>query len=93
MQVEEVRDAGARVIHVDVMSSHFVPPISTGALVVDAPRELVYGRDGVLDVPLMAERPERRVVDFRAGEARSSAARVVYSGVASSTSIPYGSRT
>jgi ribulose-phosphate 3-epimerase len=63
-QVEEVMDAGARVIHVDVMDGHFVPPISIGALIVDSLRELVHGRDGVLDVHLMVERPERRVEDF-----------------------------
>ncbi|MGH2846906.1 MAG: ribulose-phosphate 3-epimerase, partial [Thermoleophilaceae bacterium] len=38
-QVAAVMDAGARVIHVDVMDGHFVPPISIGALVVDALRE------------------------------------------------------
>ena len=64
-QVEEVMDAGARVIHVDVMDGHFVPPISIGALVVDALRELVRERGGVLDVHLMVERPERRVEDHR----------------------------
>jgi ribulose-phosphate 3-epimerase len=63
-QVEEVMDAGARVVHVDVMDGHFVPPITIGALIVDALRELVHGRDGVLDVHLMVERPERRVEDF-----------------------------
>jgi ribulose-phosphate 3-epimerase len=64
VQVEQVMDAGARVIHVDVMDGHFVPPITIGALIVDALRELVHGRDGVLDVHLMVERPERRVEDF-----------------------------
>jgi len=63
-QVEQVMDAGARVIHVDVMDGHFVPPITIGALIVDALRELVHGRDGVLDVHLMVERPERRLEDF-----------------------------
>jgi ribulose-phosphate 3-epimerase len=63
-QVEEVMDAGARVIHVDVMDGHFVPPITIGALIVDSLRELVHGRDGVLDVHLMVERPERLVDDF-----------------------------
>jgi ribulose-phosphate 3-epimerase len=63
-QVESVMDAGARVIHVDVMDGHFVPPISIGALIVDALRDLVHGRDGVLDVHLMVERPERRIEDF-----------------------------
>jgi len=62
--VEQVMDAGARVIHVDVMDGHFVPPISIGALIVDALRDLVHGRDGALDVHLMVERPERLVDDF-----------------------------
>jgi ribulose-phosphate 3-epimerase len=63
-QVEDLMDEGARVIHVDVMDGHFVPPISIGAMIVDALRDLVHGRDGVLDVHLMVERPERRVEEF-----------------------------
>jgi ribulose-phosphate 3-epimerase len=63
-EVEAVMDAGARVIHVDVMDGHFVPPITIGALIVDALRELVHDRGGVLDVHLMVERPERRIEDF-----------------------------
>ena len=35
-QVEQVMDAGARVIHVDVMDGHFVPPITMGPIVVQA---------------------------------------------------------
>jgi ribulose-phosphate 3-epimerase len=72
-QVESVMDAGARVIHVDVMDGHFVPPISIGALIVDALRDLVHGRDGMLDVHLMVERPERRIEDFAAAGADSIA--------------------
>jgi ribulose-phosphate 3-epimerase len=68
-QVEELMDVGARVIHVDVMDGHFVPPISIGAMIVDALRELVHDRDGVLDVHLMVERPERRVEEFAAAGA------------------------
>ena len=63
-QVETVMDAGARVIHVDVMDGHFVPPITIGPLIVDAIRELVKGRGGYLDVHLMIERPERHVEEF-----------------------------
>jgi ribulose-phosphate 3-epimerase len=63
-QVEQVMDAGARVIHVDVMDGHFVPPITIGDLIVSALRELVHDRGGVLDVHLMVERPERRVREF-----------------------------
>jgi len=68
-QVESVMDAGARIVHVDVMDGHFVPPISIGAMIVDALRELVHGRGGVLDVHLMVERPERRVEEFAAAGA------------------------
>ena len=72
-QVETVMDAGARVIHVDVMDGHFVPPISIGSMIVDSLRELVHGRDGVLDVHLMVERPERRVEEFASAGADSIA--------------------
>jgi ribulose-phosphate 3-epimerase len=72
-QVETVMDAGARVIHVDVMDGHFVPPISIGSLIVEALRDLVHERDGMLDVHLMVERPERRIDDFAAAGADSIA--------------------
>lgn len=67
-QVQEVLDAGARVIHVDVMDGHFVPAITVGPLVVSALREQAAAADALLDVHLMIERPERHVADFvRAG--------------------------
>jgi ribulose-phosphate 3-epimerase len=63
-QVGEVLDAGARVIHVDVMDGHFVPPITVGPLVVAALREQVGAAGALLDVHLMIERPERHIPDF-----------------------------
>jgi ribulose-phosphate 3-epimerase len=72
-QVETVMDAGARVIHVDVMDGHFVPPISIGDMIVESLRELVHGRGGVLDVHLMVERPERRIQEFAGAGADSIA--------------------
>jgi ribulose-phosphate 3-epimerase len=67
-QVQEVLDVGARVIHVDVMDGHFVPPITMGPLVVAALRERVGAAGARLEVHLMVERPERQISEFaRAG--------------------------
>ena len=57
-------DAGARVIHVDVMDGHFVPPISIGDLIVKALDEQVHEAGGWLDVHLMIDRPEQHVEAF-----------------------------
>jgi ribulose-phosphate 3-epimerase len=67
-QVGEVIAAGARVIHIDVMDGHFVPPITIGTLIVASLADHVHGAGGLLDVHLMIERPERQVSEFaRAG--------------------------
>ena len=65
--VQEVMDAGARVIHCDVMDGHFVPPITFGPAVVGALREALPA-EALLDVHLMIASPERHVEEFvRAG--------------------------
>ncbi|MGD0198670.1 MAG: ribulose-phosphate 3-epimerase [Solirubrobacteraceae bacterium] len=67
-QVREVLDVGAKIIHVDVMDGHFVPPITMGPLAVDALREITAEYGALLDVHLMIERPERQIAEFiRAG--------------------------
>jgi ribulose-phosphate 3-epimerase len=63
-QVEEVMDAGARVIHFDVMDGHFVPPITIGPLVLSAIADQVHDAGGVVDVHLMIEAPERQIAEF-----------------------------
>jgi len=66
--VQEVLDAGARVIHIDVMDGHFVPPITMGPLIVSALRERATAAGATLECHLMIERPERQIADFaRAG--------------------------
>jgi ribulose-phosphate 3-epimerase len=63
-QVGEVLAAGARVIHMDVMDGHFVPPITFGALMVGALADQVHSAGAIIDVHLMIERPERHVAEF-----------------------------
>ena len=60
-EVKEVEQAGAELIHIDVMDGHFVPNISFGSIVLDAIRPLT---NLPLDVHLMIENPDQYIEQF-----------------------------
>jgi ribulose-phosphate 3-epimerase len=67
-EIRTVEQAGAEVIHVDVMDGHFVPNISIGIPVVESLRKATRLP---LDVHLMIEQPEEYIEEFvRAGASR-----------------------
>ncbi len=61
-EVRRVEDAGARILHLDVMDGHFVPNISFGLPIVEAVRRVT---DLILDVHLMLSEPGRYLKAFR----------------------------
>jgi ribulose-phosphate 3-epimerase len=63
-EVHLAEKGGAGAVHVDVMDGHFVPPVSMGALVVDALAEQIHAAGALVDVHLMVDRPERHIATF-----------------------------
>jgi len=60
--VAAVLDAGADIIHFDVMDNHYVPNLTFGPLVLQALRN--YGIEAPIDVHLMVEPVDRIIPDF-----------------------------
>ncbi len=60
--VRAVLDAGADVVHFDVMDNHFVPNLTIGPLICDALRN--DGIEAPIDVHLMVEPVDRIIPDF-----------------------------
>jgi ribulose-phosphate 3-epimerase len=61
-EVTAVLDAGADIVHFDVMDNHFVPNLTIGPLICKALRK--HGIDAPIDVHLMVEPVDRIIPDF-----------------------------
>lgn len=60
--VTAVLDAGADIVHFDVMDNHFVPNLTIGPMICEALRN--YGVKAPIDVHLMVEPVDRIIPDF-----------------------------
>ena len=60
--VQAVLDAGADIVHFDVMDNHFVPNLTIGPMICDALRN--HGIEAPIDVHLMVEPVDRIIPDF-----------------------------
>lgn len=60
--VAAVVEAGADMIHFDVMDNHFVPNLTIGPMICEALRN--YGIEAPIDVHLMVEPVDRLIPDF-----------------------------
>ena len=66
-ETRAVLEAGADVVHFDVMDNHYVPNLTIGPLVCQALRD--YGIEAPIDVHLMVSPVDRLIEDFAAAGA------------------------
>lgn len=60
--VSAVLNAGADIVHFDVMDNHFVPNLTIGPMICEALRN--YGVEAPIDVHLMVDPVDRLIPDF-----------------------------
>ena len=58
-QIDVLLRAGARIFHFDVGDGHFVPPITIGPIVLQSISPQIHALEGVIDVHMMTETPEK----------------------------------
>ena len=61
-EVASVLEAGADIIHFDVMDNHYVPNLTVGPMVLSALRK--FGIKSIMDVHLMVNPVDRLIGDF-----------------------------
>lgn len=61
-EIAAVENAGADLLHLDVMDGSFVPNLTFGPLIVEAVNRIT---DLTLDVHLMIDAPEKFILDFK----------------------------
>ena len=61
-EVASVLEAGADIIHFDVMDNHYVPNLTVGPMVLSALRK--FGIKSIMDVHLMVKPVDRLIGDF-----------------------------